>query len=383
MNANEKTTIAAPDYMIVQCPKCGRVAGEPCREPSGAKSKKSHADRARAAAEFVAMKSEPAADPAPLKLSAAVAGAPEIPADIRKNSICIIIQTSRFTTRRTVAQADVKVEATDDEKSVPDQDMVTVAKDLLDSPELRRIATFDHITKLWVKARSVPSPLLRAGAHMFSIDALEDMYAYLEQRKKDREPLMDEFAAAYPGLVRAAKIKLGPLFDAKQYPPADVIKREFRFDWQVVEIDTPNEKLRGISQALFEKEKAKAEATWSSAVGQINDALAAGMAEVVNHLAERMGDGDEAPKRFRASAVKKVEDFLANFAQRNLANNEQLNKLVTDAKKLLSGVDAKELKKDGELRKRVVEGFKEIKTSLDGMLEDRPGRAFARKDDEV
>jgi hypothetical protein len=378
MTTQINASIADPT-ISVQCPKCNRPAGEPCREPSGAKAKKPHADRVRAAESLES--NAPAAANEPLR--APSGGAPEVPADIRKDSICIIIKTSRFTTRRTVAQADVTVEATDDKKSVPDQDMVTVAKDLLDSAELRRIATFDHITKLWVKARSVPSPLLRSGAYMFSINSLEDMYGYLEQRKKDREPLMDEFAAAYPGLVRAAKIKLGPLFDAKQYPPADVIKREFSFDWQVIEIDTPNEKLRSVSQALFEKEKAKAEMVWSSAVGQINDALAAGMAEVVAHLAERMGDGDEAPKRFRASAVKKVQDFLDNFAGRNLANSAELTKLVTDAKKLLSGVDAKELKKDGELRKRVVQGFGEIKASLDGMLENKPMRAFAAKDDEV
>jgi hypothetical protein len=307
---------------------------------------------------------------------------PPVP-DIRSNSICVIIKTSRFTTRRTVPKADVTVASTEKEAKAPDQDMVAVAKDLLDSPELRRIVTFDHITKLWVKARSVPSPLLRSSAYLLAVDALEEMYGYLETRKAERAPLESLFVAAYPGLIASAKKRLGPLFDASQYPPVEVIRREFNFDWQVVEISTPDVKLRGVSQALFEKEKKKAELVWTNAVGQINAALAEGMADVVRHLSDRLGAGDEPPKRFRESAIKRVTDFLDTFAQRNLAGDADLAKLVGDAKKLLSGVDAKELKREAGTRKRVVAGFAVIKASLDTMLEDRPTRAAAIADDEV
>ena len=72
--------------------------------------------------------------------------------DIRKNSVCFVIKTSRMTVRRTVSRGDVKVESTVAGKD-QDQEMVTVAKDMLDSPELRAIATFDHVTKLRPSSR--------------------------------------------------------------------------------------------------------------------------------------------------------------------------------------------------------------------------------------
>lgn len=302
--------------------------------------------------------------------------------EIRGNSICFVISTSRMTVRRTVSKGDVKVESVGAGQD-PDQEMVTVAKDLLDSPELRAIATFDHVTKLRVKQRSVPSPLLRSGAYMIAVDGLSDMYDYLEGRKKDREPLEAAFLAAYPKLVDEARKRLGALFDPSEYPSPRAIGRLFRFEWQVVEIGTPDQKLRAVSQALFEKEREKAEKVWVNAVGQINEALAAGMAEVVAHLSERLGGGDGPPKRFRASAVTRVTEFLDAFEQRNITKNRVLSDLVGKARRLLSGVDAAALKEDGALRRSVAAGFAEIKGTLDKMLEDRPARAISLADEEV
>lgn len=301
--------------------------------------------------------------------------------DIRKNSVCFIIRMSRMTVRRTVSKGDVKVDVTAGKD--PDQEMVTVAKDLLDSPELRAIVTYDHVTKLRVKARSVPSPLFRSSAYLISVDGLAGMYEYLEKRKADRAPLEAAFKKAYPALVDEAKKRLGALYDQTQYPSAAALRDLFSFDWQVVEVGTPDAKLRSVSQALFEKEKGKAEQVWASAVGQINEALAEGMAEVVAHLSERLGGGDEPPKRFRESAIRRVTDFLDAFRQRNITENADLAKLVSKARRLLSGVDAEVVKTDAGLRKAVVAGFGEIKKSLDGMLENRPARAISLADEEV
>jgi hypothetical protein len=371
------TTIAAP--IATPCPKCGAEVGKACRQPNGeSMGKKFHAARSAAPQPV-----EPGvvATPEP---EAERPRATEAQADrMRDTSICVIINTARFTTRRTVDKAEVSVEATEAKKDEEvDQDAVHVAKDLLDSPALRAIATFDHYTKLWFKARSVPSPLLRSSAYMFSIDALADMYAYLEQRKVERVALMDAFIKDYPTLVKKAKEKLGPLFDESEYPRVSELRRMFRFTWQVVEIGTPDEKIRRVSQQIFEKEKAKAEEVWTSAVGQIEDALAAAFSGVVEHLGERLGDGQEKPKRLRESALKRVNDFLDAFAQRNVGGSDRLAVLVDKAKKVTSGVDIKALREDGGVRKAVATGFQEIKASLDKMMEDRPSRAAVALGDE-
>lgn len=357
------------------CSKCGAKAGVDCRAPSGRRADQVHAERFRLLTpdmvKAASLPGEPIDD-----LEKAIGKRATVTPDVRKNSICFIIRTSRMTVRRTVSKGDVKVESTVAGKD-PDQEMVTVAKDLLDSPELRKIATFDHVTKLRVKAQSVPSPLLRSSAYLIAVDGLVDMYGYMEKRKRDRAPLEAAFEAAYPVLVAEAKKRLGSLFDPSEYPPVKVIRQLFSFEWQVVEVGTPDAKLRSVSQALFEKEKAKAEQVWVNAVGQINEALAEGMADVVAHLSERLGGGDEPPKRFRASAIKRVTDFLDAFGNRNITENADLAKLVSDARRLLSGVDAKVIKGETDTRKQVIAGFAVIKRDLDAMLEARPARAIS------
>lgn len=310
--------------------------------------------------------------------------------DLQNNSLCVMINTSRFTTKRTVSKSEVNVEATAMEDGAlvapeVDQDSVVVSKELLKSKELRAISSFDQNTKRWFRRGSVPSPLLRSSAYMFDAAALPMMYEYLEQRAETRRALVEAFKVVLPSVTEQAKKDLGPLFVPSEYPKVEDVDKLFSFSWQVIEIGTPNEKIRSVSQAIFEKEKAKAEQVWANAADQITDALAAGLQDVVEHLSGLLTGGDEggAKKGLRAPAIERANAFFDAFAQRNITNREDLAKMVEDAKKLIAGVDAATLKKDNDLRKNVVDGLATIKTDLAKMMVDRPGRAIARADEEV
>jgi len=367
----------------IGCPRCEAKSGEVCRTPSGRRveGQGAHAERLAAVAATRRVGALDGLGGVPTFVEAT-------PQDVRDSSVCILIDTSRFSVRRAVPRSEVNVEATT--YAVPtgdrevDQDVVTVAKELLDSPELRAIATHDHYTKRWIRAHSVPSPLLRAGAFLVSVDALAEVYEYLERRRDERAALIAQFTEVYPQKTADARKRLGPLFDPTQYPAASVIAGAFGLEWQVVEMGTPDSKLRAVSKALFERERDKAEKVWANAVGQINEMLAAGMAKVVGHLAEKLGGADgEKPKRFRESSIAHVTEFFDTFGSRNLTRNADLAALVDKGRKLLSGVDAKELKSDDKLRARVAAGFVEINASLGKMLENRPARAITLEDEEA
>lgn len=304
--------------------------------------------------------------------------------EMQEGSICIFIKTKRLTTKRAVDQDKVNVEASDGADEDIDQDSVTVAKELLKSKELKAIAAYDHYTRRWFRQRSVPSPLLKSSAYCFATSALPDMYEYLEKRFEDRKPLIEAFVTALPGLKAQAEKDLGPVFDATEYPASDQAARDlFDFTWQVVEITSPNRKMRSVSQAIFEKEKAKAEQTWVTAAGQIEQALAQGMAKLVEHLGKQLGNGTDKPKRLRQESIKNVLAFLDTFQQRNISGNADLAKLVEDAKNLVKDVDVKDVRKDVDLRKRLVEGVASVTAKLDTMIEDKPNRAIALDGDEV
>lgn len=306
--------------------------------------------------------------------------------EMQEGSICIFIKTKRLTTRRSVDQDDVTVAEAGANviDTEIDQDSVTVAKELLKSKELKAIGAYDHMTRRWFRQRSVPSPLLKSSAYCFATAALPEMYEYLEQRAEERVALVEKLIEQLPNLKAQAEKDLGPLFDPTEYPGSDQAARDlFDFTWQVVEIISPNRKMRSVSQTIFEKEKAKAEQTWVTAGKQIEAALAEGMAKLVEHLAKQLGDGKDKPKRLRQESIANVLTFLDTFQQRNITGSADLAKLVDEAKNLVLGVDVKDLRKDDAFRQRIVEGVASVNAKLSKMIEDKPSRAISLDDEEV
>lgn len=305
------------------------------------------------------------------------------PQEIMAKSVCLVLSFARIGSKRSVASNEVKVSATEATKAL-DQSMVHVGKDLFDSPQLRAIVTHDSVTRKWVVSRSVPSPLFRNSVYLLSVDAVEEVCEHLEERREDRAKLEEEFVAAWLGLVREAKWRLGPLFDPSEYPTVNALRDALKMEWSLIEWGTPEKKLRTISKAMFEKERAKAEAMWANAAVQIEDALVAGMSEVFSHLADVLSGGEDGkPKKFKQASVSKVEEFLELLAKRNLTGRKDLDELAEKGRRLLTGVDAKDLKSDDKLRARVVKGVGEIKSSLGEMLEARPARKITLTDEEV
>jgi len=307
-------------------------------------------------------------------------------ATVMEQSVAFVLAFSRPGVKRVVRKSQVseKSEGTDNAVVVDaDKSMINVGKEIIDSPQLRAIISRDGAVRQWVKARSLPSPLFKSGTTIVPTVLVEAVYEYLEKSKADRDADIATFLEAYPGLVEEAKTKLGPLFDARQYPAATALKGAFEMRWNIIEFGTPG-KLKTISKALYDKERAKAEAEWADATSQIRNALRVAMAELVEHMIEKLSsDNDGKAKTFRDSMVKNLTEFSDLFNARNLTGDSELAALVEKAQKVMSGVDAKSLRTDADIKQRVADGFAEIKANLDTMVIDRPTRALTIADEEV
>lgn len=307
------------------------------------------------------------------------------------NSICLKLSFSRLGTKRSVKKSQVaekaqgeKTDGTDVPVAVyADTSMVHVGKDILDSPELRAILSHHISIRTWVVARSVPSPLFKVGVFVLPVTLLDEVYAYLEQELAVDMKLRDAFYAEYERLKGEAQTRLKELYNPADYPPVERLAAAFSITWSLIEWSTPG-KLKKLNKALYDKEKAKAEAEWANATLTIRDALRVSMADLVDHFMERLsGDEDGKPKRLHEKRVKDLNEFMELFKARNLTGDADLAGLVEKAQKIMSGVDVTSLRGDADIRQRVTEGFTEIKAALDTMVEDLPSRKFALGDDEV
>jgi ElaB/YqjD/DUF883 family membrane-anchored ribosome-binding protein len=135
--------------------------------------------------------------------------------------------------------------------------------------------------------------------------------------------------------------------------------------------------LKGISQEVWQQEREKAAQRMAEASSEIQQVLRETMSKLVQHMAERLkvGAGGK-PVRFKETTVSNLVEFLANFEFRNVTDDAELQGLVNQARTLLQGVDADDLRSTGELRARVQAGMESLASQLDTMLTKSGSRKF-------
>jgi hypothetical protein len=290
--------------------------------------------------------------------------------DLARKTVCIKVRLSTMGNTRKVSTSQIEADA--------DKDLLRVSKHLLDSAELKAIGRFDGEIRRFLYNICLP---FEVGIHLLPISAIEAVEQKLRQFAEQRQELVKSFLVAYPALCQDAAKRLRGLYNPADYPPASDVEREFGFSWQYVSFGVPDQ-LKGISQEVWQQEREKAAQRMAEASSEIQQVLRATMAKLVQHMAERLKVGaDGKPVRFKETTVSNLVEFLANFEFRNVTDDAELQGLVNQARTLLQGVDADDLRSTGELRARVQAGMEGLASQLDTMLTKSGSRKF-RLDEE-
>jgi hypothetical protein len=286
-------------------------------------------------------------------------------------AICLSLTVGCLGTRRKVPATSVQVEA--------DRDMLHVSKAILESKELDAIKTLDGELRTWLGKRALPSPF-RRGTYLVPIALVEEVDGKIGEYQEKRAGLVARFLAAYDASVEDAKKRLNGLFDVSDYPGAEKVRAAFYVDVRYLAFGVP-EKLEGIRKDIFEREKAKAAASWKEASEEVRQALRAGLADLADHLVERLqGNGDGKPKVFRDTLVENMTDYLDLFDPRNVTDDTQLALLVERCRNILDGLDADALRSSAAIRTKVRDGMTQVRGALDTMVIDRPARRIVLED---
>lgn len=290
-------------------------------------------------------------------------------ASFMDKAICVVVQISKPGKKRAVNSNAVEVDA--------DRDSITVSKTLLDSPEFSAVLSVDTKIRQWLYRRCLPS-MFRKGMYLLPITKLEEADETLLGFQAERLLAVEKVITAYPTIKENDKVKLRSLWDESDYVSVDKLRAAFSFNYRFVSFATPG-KLANISKALFEREKEKLAKSIEGAREVAQQIVRAEMAQVVDHLLERLtGQGDNGKKKtFKAPSVENVRSFLDGFSDRNLADDKALEELVNQARRALENINAKDLRKDEDLRANVTKNFADIRATLDTMIVDRPARQIS------
>ena len=292
----------------------------------------------------------------------------DVPVPIFQKAVGFVVETKRLGTRRKVNSAEVGTDA--------DRSMIHVSKSILDSPELKKVEQLDGEVRRFLGEYCLPSNF-KSGIYLLPINSVEEADGKFKEFQTQRDKLVDEFVEAYGTRRDEAQERLGSLFNMTDYPSEPTIKSAFVLTGQYVTFDTPAS-LKNIKAEIFAREREKADVMWKDALEECRMMLRATMRELVGHIGERLTPKDDGKaKSFHGSMLTKLDSFMTSFADRNIADDEELAALVKDAKTVMRGIDVKELRKEEGLRDALRGQMDELKGKLDSMIIDKPSRAFA------
>jgi hypothetical protein len=259
-----------------------------------------------------------------------------------------------------------------------DKKLLRVSKQLLNSPELAAITSFDGQVEKFVKGLCLPYEI---GIHLLPVAVLEMVQNKLTQFEGERAKLIEKFLSTYDAQCKIAADSLNSVFNATDYPPRASVAKRFDFYWSYMALGAPDQ-LKGISEELWEQEKEKAALKMQEAGAEIQGMLRESMCKLVEHMAQSLSPDPDTGKikKFHETTVSKLTEFLANFNFRNVTDDAELQSLVEQARALMQGIDVKDLKKNEAVRDSVQKGMDGIAASLDGMLK-ATGRRKLNLDD--
>jgi len=290
---------------------------------------------------------------------------------------CVLLETRRLGVSRKVQTTAVVSGAVD-----TDRELLRVSKRILDSPELEAIAKLHGEARRYLRSLVSSSVLTRGSIYTVALDLIPRIDGRLQAYRERSDTLVAGFLSMYETRKAEALSRLGEIGDATEYPDVARVAASFGFHWQYFTFGAPG-RLAEVKAEIWAREEEKARATWQTAVDESTATLAAGFADLVSHMVERLTPGDDGkPKVFRDSLVNNLAEFLETFEARNLAGNAALAAHAATARQLLSGLTPEAIRKaKGGAREVLADRFAALKTALDATLAEAPRRKFGADDE--
>jgi len=283
-----------------------------------------------------------------------------------------------FGTRKTLT-AEQRAQAADTFGA--EQSFLSAGKKLLDTSH----SAFKTVTgvrgrlvQFW-KGLTLPYP--EPGIRLIRQDDISIFDVQMITLKAELDDAVCRLDEHYAELRSAARNRLGRLFNSADYPES--LRGLFAVSWDFPSVEPPDY-LRQLSPALYEQERERAMARFEQAVQLAEEAFTSELAKLVSHLTERLaGQSDGKAKTFRDSSVENLREFFERFRSLNVCSSQQLDALVEQAQRVVSGIDPQQLRKSESLREHVASQLVTVQATLDGLMVDRPRRNIIRRKTEV
>ena len=166
-----------------------------------------------------------------------------------------------------------------------------------------------------------------------------------------------QFVNNYTNVVESAKTSLGLLYKPEDYPTEEQLKSKFEISTIFLPIPTADDFRVDINDTEMQTIKANLEKEQANMTNEIVISLWERLKEVVSTMHTKL-DKDDAI--FRNSLVENVRTLCKTLPSLNVTQDQNLIDISTEVIDLLDGINADDIRADGELRKEIALDTKNI-----------------------
>ena len=249
-----------------------------------------------------------------------------------------------------------------------DSRQAKVIKALVDVGRTREIKT--AINELWSWHYQVTLPWQRRGA---AVIAAERVLQYLEeydQRAAKIRQLYENFVNDYETLIEQAKDLLKGMWQERDYPTVDEIRRHFDISVDFRPVQGDDFRL-SVPDSIADQIRTQVR-------GELESQIQAGMQEAWQRIREavkRFVPNDDGESKFWSDGIDKLRGLVQALPGLNLTGDQALEDMRAEIDRELCRYSAHEIKTDKGARQDVVQKASEIARKIDqamGILEPEP-----------
>ena len=179
------------------------------------------------------------------------------------------------------------------------------------------------------------------------------------------EAAVDHFVTVtYPIAYQRAEFRMGDLFNARDYPDAEDIRHKFKVRLDIDAVTEANDFRVGLDSEERDAIKGQIESgvrdRLRKAVGDVWERLHT----TLQHFHERMSNKDS---YFKEGTVTNLHEIIEMLPALNVLDDPHLTE-IGESLRGLSGLDAKELRKDERMREAVAGEAKVILATMSGFM---------------
>tara|TARA_R110000868_G_scaffold188768_3_gene431559 strand:+ start:14275 stop:15405 length:1131 start_codon:yes stop_codon:yes gene_type:complete len=206
------------------------------------------------------------------------------------------------------------------------------------------------------------------AAHVVDITRIPEIEMLAEKTEVELRKLVEALVASYPSQITPEAVNLGPLYNERDYAAVETLMGRFTFGYEWLSFGVPEE-LKQFDVRIYEKAKLKAQETWKEIEANGVLLLRQTVSDLVSTLTDSLTPKDSGEKKkFYATTVTNIQDFLATFGRRNICNDTELDAEMKKLEQLVSGIDLKAMSSDTKLRESVKKDIEKTKVSLSKLL---------------